>query len=592
MKYLLLYSLMLLHLVCFAQQQQQIDSLKQVIDGYAEPDTTYINLRLNYSRKRFISAPKDSNLLDYNMKTLELSKKLIFRKGEALSLNRIGVIYQYVFSNPYKALESFQESLTIIEKYGLPNRYMLGNIGNIASIYYEQKENEKALSYYKKMLDYPAYRINAYGYIGNIYGNLKQLDSSIHYYKKADKIARETKNILHIANNQSNLSVVLSDANKKEEAITAIEESLDLIDKHKLELIRAATYSNAASVYFKNSDLKKAEQYALDGLNLKDALNNLFIEEKLWEILSKIYEAKKEYAKAHNAYKRYVKLNDSITSLDRKLEISRKEMQYKSDKQQTIAHLEIERQRFIKNTSFVIGGGLLIFGLVGYFLYKRKRDALEAKKVSDFKTKVADTELRALRAQMNPHFIFNSLNSISDYMDKNDVETANDYLLKFSKLTRAILENSEKKWVLLKEDIELMKLYMDIESLRIPNKLVYTIDLDNELDLENVMVPPLMLQPFIENSIWHGIAQKNGIGTIRINAVKEEEFIILKVDDDGVGRSNVLDNMIEKTSMGLKITKSRLEVINQLKKTKGELNILDKPEGVQVVLKLPLELRF
>tara|TARA_R110002049_G_scaffold10476_13_gene51549 strand:+ start:1849 stop:3600 length:1752 start_codon:yes stop_codon:yes gene_type:complete len=582
----------LFSLSCLSQQKQ-IDSLKKVIDAYTHQDTTYINLRLSYSRKKFISAPKDTTLLQYSLKTLELSKQLNFPKGEALSLNRIGVIYQYVFSNPYKAIENFQNSLTIVAKYGLPNRYYVGNIGNIANIYYEQKENEKALSYYKKMLDYPAYRINAYGYIANIYGNLNQLDSAIYYYKKVDKIARETKNVFQLANNQSNLSNVLSKANKKEESIASIEESLELIDKHKFEFIRAPAYSNAAKVYFNSHNFEKAKKYALDALSLKEALSNLFIEEKLWETLVEIYETDKDYANALDAYKKYVKLNDSITSLDRKLEISRRDMQFKADRDQAVAQLEIDRQRFIKNTSFVIGGALLVFGLVGYFLYKRKRDALEAKKVADFKVKVADTELKALRSQMNPHFIFNSLNSISDYMDKNDVDTANNYLVKFSKLTRSILESSEKKWILLKDDIELMKLYMDLESLRMPNKLVYNIAMDVNLDLENVMVPPLMMQPFIENSIWHGIAKKEGIGTIRIKAIKEGAFVVFTIDDDGVGRTtNISIDATEKTSLGLKITKSRLEVINQLKKAKGELKIIDKSVGVQVVLKLPLELRF
>jgi len=212
--------------------------------------------------------------------------------------------------------------------------------------------------------------------------------------------------------------------------------------------------------------------------------------------------------------------------------------------------------------------------------------------MADFNTKVAETELKALRSQMNPHFIFNALNSISDYMDKNDVEKANTYLMKFAKLTRSILENSEKKWITLQEDLELTELYIEIEALRLKNKLFHKIEIDSVLDVENTLVPPLMLQPFIENSIWHGIAQKGGQGNIDIQIKKDNEMIVCTVDDDGVGRKKVVINGNKNDSMGLKITKNRLDILSQIKKVKGSIHMFDKTEGLRVELKLPLELRF
>jgi LytS/YehU family sensor histidine kinase len=177
-------------------------------------------------------------------------------------------------------------------------------------------------------------------------------------------------------------------------------------------------------------------------------------------------------------------------------------------------------------------------------------------------------------------------------MAKHNIDIANDYLIKFSKLTRSILENSEKKWISLKDDLELTELYIQMESLRLKNKFSYDIKVDKAITIENTLIPPLILQPFIENSIWHGIAGKESKGHIHIEIKKENEMMVCIVEDDGVGRKNSIDTKPENVSMGIKITKSRLDIINQLKKTKGRVEMFDKTQGLRVELKLPLELRF
>jgi LytS/YehU family sensor histidine kinase len=177
-------------------------------------------------------------------------------------------------------------------------------------------------------------------------------------------------------------------------------------------------------------------------------------------------------------------------------------------------------------------------------------------------------------------------------MAKNDVETANEYLMKFAKLTRSILENSEKKWIPLKDDLELTRLYIQIEALRLKNKLFHTIKVDSAIDAENTLIPPLLLQPFIENSIWHGIAKKGTKGQIDIEIRIENEMLLCIVDDDGIGRKPIVNGQKKNSSLGLKITKSRLEIISQLKKVKGSIEMFDKDQGLRVEIKLPLELRF
>ena len=152
MKHLTCFCAIVLCTFCFSQQEK-LDSLRNDIETLKKQDSTYINTRLNYSKQLFYHSPNDSTLLDFSLETLKLTRLINYNKGEALVYNRIGVIYQYIYSDSNKAIENYQNSLRIIEKYKLPEKYIAGNIGNIASIYYEQKEYRKALSYYKKLLN-------------------------------------------------------------------------------------------------------------------------------------------------------------------------------------------------------------------------------------------------------------------------------------------------------------------------------------------------------------------------------------------------------------------------------------------------------
>ena len=217
---------------------------------------------------------------------------------------------------------------------------------------------------------------------------------------------------------------------------------------------------------------------------------------------------------------------------------------------------------------------------------------------AEFKTEVADTQMKALRAQMNPHFIFNSLNSISDYIAKNNVQEADKYLSKFAKLMRMILENSEQKEVLLTDDLKALELYMQLEALRMNNKFSYEIKVDEDINKENILVPPLILQPFVENSIWHGIAKKEGQGKILIHIKKEgADMINCIVEDDGIGRKQSANIKMavpqqEKSSLGVKITQSRIDILNKIKNSKAAVELSDLAQGLRVEVKLPLATDF
>ena len=175
--------------------------------------------------------------------------------------------------------------------------------------------------------------------------------------------------------------------------------------------------------------------------------------------------------------------------------------------------------------------------------------------------------MQALRAQMNPHFIFNCLSSINRFILKNETEAASNYLTKFSRLIRTVLTNSKKPFISLEDELEMLGLYLDMEKLRFKDSFDYRIIFVNTIDAGNVFVPPLLLQPFAENAIWHGLMHKEGQGNLTIELSIDEKILTCIITDNGIGRNKaaqIKSKSAEKQkSMGLKITKERLAHLNR-----------------------------
>ena len=595
MKRLLFIIFLMTSIFCFSQNKM-LDSLEKAITNYKKADTTLVNMRIKYASRKMFLTPADTTWQDYNYKTLSISKQLNYPKGIGISYNNLGIIQYYFLSDPLAGLEYYQKSYAIFENDPKFKKYVVGVLTNIGLIHLEQQEFDKALKSFKTLLVNPENKgvFNTQFHIANVYGEQKKLDSSIYYYKKALIGAEQSKDRrpLYIGNIKTNLALVQANAGFLEDGLATINESLDLIETHNIEGLRVTAYTNAAEIYLKNNDIKKAEYYATNSLKLNESLNNLTTKNSALGTLANVYAQKGDYENALINYKKHITLRDSLINDDRKLEISRKEIQFEADKDRAISEVEIQRQKSIKNASLIGGAGLILASLIGFVLYRRKQDAVSKSKEAEFNAKVSDTELKALRSQMNPHFIFNSLNSIGDYILKNDTQSASDYLSKFAKLMRSTLENSEKKEILLSEDISLLKTYMDIERKRFNNKFNYTIDVDSGLDAEDILVPPMILQPFIENSIIHGLSQKDNLGDISISFKKNNHMLICSVDDNGVGRTHSKNNNSNKKSMGMAITKSRIEIINKVKNTSGDVKIIDKTNGTKIEVSLPMQLTY
>ena len=591
------YCFLLIFLVHFlgTSQINNLDSLKNELKANTSKDTIRAGLLIKLASELTYSEPnKGFSLIE---EALAISKKNTWIKGEALAQRQKGNLH-YVLADNLNAMDAYQKALVLSRK--IPDKQLEASIlSNLGNIHADLKEYDQALQNYRAYLETSralgnrAEEIKALTNIAIIYNDTEKFEQGVSYLQKALALAKLEDNDLFIAAITNNLALAYKKLEQHQKALFHYQEAVAMAKKIGNKYIEASALNSIGKINVLLKNYAVAETYASNALSLSKEIGAVEWEADSWEVLSKVYEQNGKMPEALNAYKKHIQLRDSVLNEEKKSELTRKEMQFQMERQQAVANEEIKRQQLVKNIYLIGAIFFVLMAMFGYYIYKRRRDALEKKKTAEFNAKVSETELKALRSQMNPHFIFNSLNSISDFISKNDIRQADDYLVKFSKLTRAILENSEKKSITLSEDLELMELYMQIETIRLQNKLHHQITIDQDIEPNNTLVPPLILQPFIENSIWHGIAPKNGDGHIDIKIEKEGDMLKYVVDDNGVGQSkkNVRGKK-SNGSFGIKITKSRIDILSHIKNKKGSVNLMDKPEGVRVEITLPLELQF
>jgi tetratricopeptide (TPR) repeat protein len=561
------------------------------------------------------------------LRAFEIFKSLNDKKNMAVTLKMIGVIYERLGYYP-KALESHFAALRLFE--AINDKRDIGTCNNnIGNVYYRNADYDKALEMYKNAFtDYKELNdkygvASALDNIASIFIEKKNYDSANVYNLQAIKIFEEIKyqpDLGRVYYNRGNLLRKLHDAKSAYEYyMRAVE-----IDKRlgiKIEL--ADDYGAIGNLYLhlaKDSDVKyivsplfetdkksllqKAQFYYKKALVLSKEEDDLFLIMDYAGVSSETEERLGNYRKALALYKEHKLYNDSIYNDENRKKIATLETQRLTEvkdkeiqllnKDKALQASEIKWQTLIKNIIIVtvVAAAIFTFFFVRSFNRRRK---------TAFDKQVMEVEMKALRAQMNPHFIFNSLHSINKYVIENDKENASAYLSKFSKLMRLILENSREQEVPLENDLCALELYMQLESLRFKNRFTYIIETDPGIDKENTLIPPLMLQPFVENAIIHGMQNKES-GLIRISVTKENTMIKCAVEDNGMGRWDVdvmkKDGDKKRKSLGIKIINERLSIINQLKKAKAAINIFDlrdaenKPGGLRIELLLPLQLAF
>ncbi len=346
---------------------------------------------------------------------------------------------------------------------------------------------------------------------------------------------------------------------------------------------------------------ERANQYSRDGYN----------------ILSDVFDRLNQMDSSNFYFRKYSILKDVVLDAQSKGKMAAYTYEQQislMNKENEIQQMNLQKQTMMKN---VLIGSVIILILFAFIfsrniILKRKaalrlkelaENELQIQKLEGEKSRIellqqqTELEMKALRAQMNPHFIFNCLNSINRFIIQNEAEKAADYLTKFAKLIRIVLENSGNPFITLGEEMNCLRLYMDLEAIRFERPFEYEIE-SNGIDMDAVLIPSLIIQPFVENAIWHGLINNINIqGIIRINIYLENEVLKCEISDNGIGILKSLSlkaqNSAVPKSLGIEFTKHRLVLLNEsvqensvliheLKDEEGNIN------GTIVYLKIPV----
>lgn len=375
---------------------------------------------------------------------------------------------------------------------------------------------------------------------------------------------------------------------------------------------------NISKAYLALDDVQNSLLYAHKGLDIALASRSKQYMQDGYQLLYEIYQRMHEPDSSFLYYKKYVTQKELVAGDVLKGQFAAYDYELKItslDKEKLWQQKQIEQT--LRQKQFLISGIIFLF-ILGFVVFrnillKRKNEAnrrrmaetelqiqkLESKKVkAEFQQQTTELEMQALRAQMNPHFIFNCLSSINRYILINRTEEASDYLTKFSRLIRMALHNSEKSFITLENELEALRLYLDLERLRFRNAFNFQITCINSLDESSIFIPPMLIQPFAENAIWHGLMHKEGIGSLDIVLSAKGKTLTCSVTDDGIGRDKaaaINSKSAEKNkSMGVKVTSKRLELLSRNENEQAIFTIKDlvDHEGNSAGTKVILQIRY
>jgi tetratricopeptide (TPR) repeat protein len=404
---------------------------------------------------------------------------------------------------------------------------------------------------------------------------LGQYDSAFYYWKKFENNASP-----YVLNHRVYWSSVLGEIYLKtkqyDKALDIAKEGIAFFKKQKSTGFSLTGHLlSAAKVYTEMKNYKSALEYAKEGLVLakkNDMLTSIISADQL---LANIYHQLGNKANAYNYLSQYYALKDSIQNhqfllrmynFKKETEEEKKTSQINLlNKDNQLKEQKLKQEEIVRNS--LVGGFILVF-VLALFVFrnlslKRKNERAELQR------KATELEAQALRAQMNPHFIFNCLSSINKFILKNDTDAASDYLTRFSRLIRFVLTNSQLSLVPLNDEIEMLRLYLDMERLRFSNSFDYNIIYANTIEPETIYIPPMLLQPFCENAIWHGMMPKDGRGKLEVMMSIQDHQLECVITDNGIGRKKAAElktkSGTKQKSVGLKITTERLALFNNEK---------------------------
>lgn len=539
--------------------------------------------------------------------SVQVYKKLNKKGKIANCFNNMGTIYDDQGNHP-QASEYYNKALSLYKTTGnhLGASRVLNNLG---IIYKNRGDYEKALGYYKQALQVNRdlgkdKNVSAIlNNIGSIYFRQKKIKEALKYHYQSLELNKKTGHKRQTALSLNNIGNVQLKIKNYTLALRYYQQALTIILETENQVGLSSIYTSLGNVYFYQGVYHKALHYALKSKEIADKHEMKLNQRDNEEILARIYYSLKDYQKAYKHHVAYKKLYDEIFNKRSIQKITQLEYQYKYQKTLALADqreqilaekvkvadlnlAKSQRQMFLIIIAFLLF--ILVSGFIMVFLRLR---TLKSERQNIL------VEQKLLRSQMTPHFIFNSLAVLQGIILNEEYPKSITYLSKFSKLLRIILENSRNKIVPLENELKVIENYLIVQNLgNTSSPYHYTINVEKNIEQQNVLIPPMMIQPFVENAIEHGFAAKKEDRQIEVKVQFDQEALICLVKDNGVGISTEETKAnTSKKSLSTTITSERLQIFAKEFKVKTGLSIKNNTivnqQGTTVTLMLPYKIK-
>ena len=489
-----------------------------------------------------------------------------------------------------------RHAYTIATSLSDTTKFVMANATYINFMYVDG-QTESALKIWNEMRPYihkvefeNAGKSILFGHVAKAYLISSQLDSAKYYVNtiiKMDSLAG--RSFLQPSNANLKAEILLNEG-KFKESLSLYQIANTMAKEKKYHISQMISALGATII------LSKEERYSEAEIMLREAyINNAFYRAynraEIEEALSEVFEKQNKL--------------DSALFYRKKADLSFKEYnQQKADKHLALAKVELEIDEFIqenqnltvsnndlnqkvskskKTSNILLYSFITVIVLIGLFLYhknqKEKLRVIEYREQLTNKERIAiEAELNTIRSQMNPHFMFNSLNSINEFIQNDSGEDASNYLVKFSRLMRSTLNYSKRKFVTLEEEIDLLKLYIELENLRFYNSIDFSLTIDPSVNIKKVLIPPMMIQPFVENAIWHGLMAKAEDRKLSLSFSENDHNVICEIEDNGIGRAASAKQKASNSkhkSQGIGLTQRRLELLKSIHGKDAGIDVID-----------------
>lgn len=611
---LAIFSLAMFSRVYADQGQPQKPSLS-LYKAILQSDTAlHVKLKVQilltsyYSRTNGDSANYYADLALLNSKIVKIDSFTANAKNNKSTLLMSQMRFQEALDYAFEALEYYEEAEKKVNA-----SHTEDNIGNI---FYSIKRYEDAKVYYLRAMANRIERGDSLGIavshlnLGSLYNRAGKQLEAIAEQKLAHEMATTLNHDDLRAITCNNLSLALMELERFDEAETYLKESIEISSQKGNKIRLCGAYQKMGQISHHRKDYDSAIVYYGKSIEIGNEMQEFLGHSDIYESLASIYEEKGEFGKSIQYLRLVQEIKDTAFSKDLEENVAKFKVQYEtdrlrrekmvalSDKKEIATALVIQKSENeitnlkLSRNYYIIAGLLVVLLLIiAIFVVLQMRSKLKAQ------VKLMELKQSILQAQMNPHFIFNALNSIQNQILNRDRKDAYAYHSKFSELMRTVLEASNRPTISLEEEVEAISNYLELEQLRTDNKFDFAISVDPKLDLRTTLVPPLLIQPFAENSVWHGLVHKEGKGHIKIDISARPDGIRYLISDNGIGRSRSAEINQQKTknheSRGVNVTNNRVRYFNLTHGRNLEMHVNDlvdtegKPSGTSVEIEIP-----